>query len=88
MARVSKGKFRWLRDEYAHWAYMTRLQKPFRFKVTQENKQMLSSIFDEELDIDEVMEFRHMPITDEMIAALECPSRVEENSYVAYTHQG
>lgn len=80
MARVSKSKFRWLRDEYAHWAYMTRLQKPFRFKVTQENKKLLSSILDEDLELGEAMVIRHMPMTDEMIAAFGCPSRVEENT--------
>lgn len=80
MARVSKGKFRWLRDEYTYWAYMTRLQKPIRFKVTLENKELLSSILDEDVEAGDTMVISHAPMTDEMIAALECPSRTEENS--------
>jgi hypothetical protein len=80
MAKVSKGKFCWLRDEYAHWAYMTRLQKPFRFKVTLENKEMLSSILDEDVVVGEAIEVRQVPMTDEMIAALDCPSRAEERT--------
>lgn len=80
MAKISKGKFRWLREEYSHWAFMTRLQKPIRIKVTLENKELLSSILDEDLDVGEQMEVRHVPMTDEMIAALDCPSRAEEKS--------
>ncbi|WDS62410.1 hypothetical protein [Pseudomonas phage D6] len=66
MARISRGKFRYLRDLVAYAAAFA----PRYFKITASNRKQWEEIMGEPLKVGERIVMRHQPLTKEMIEAL------------------
>lgn len=65
MARISRGKFRYLRDLVAYAATFA----PRYFKITASNRRHWEEIMGEPLKVGERIVMRHQKLTDEQIRA-------------------
>lgn len=68
MARISKGKFRSLRDHFQSQKYFT---------ITRKNIESMKIMFGDDIQVGEQYIMRTMPMTPELIAAMQSKSNPE-----------